>query len=354
MVVVLIDIHDLTTTPESTTIRAFTVARFQNRNTVLQESGLHIQCATTHICCAWRNGTPILLPFRAWEHADYTLVQLQERTAYGPIMDLSNAPQGNEVEALSAGTEEAPSMDETAQDGTEEALSADETAQDGTEEAPSEDETAQNPHDAENPDQDFLVVIRRPRINHPTDQFLVYVGDKEAEKAAAQARRQWHLGPFEPTTRQEVHRSFYTSFPDDPAWTVYIAIENDIFRGVPHMRSAIMHLRKYGQRDYQAVFLAQRTSELGILSFCHLLRTCKVTENNKCVVTHNNQRVHGSSQILIEHGDYIRVELMHKDNLMETATLLSTMGEDYTQNDRSAFWPAKRLALGQPQQRSPP
>lgn len=82
-------------------------------------------------------------------------------------MDLSNAPQGNEVEALSAGTEEAPSMDETAQDGTEEALSADETAQDGTEEAPSEDETAQNPHDAENPDQDFLVVIRRPRINHP-------------------------------------------------------------------------------------------------------------------------------------------------------------------------------------------
>lgn len=68
-----------------------------------------------------------------------------------------------------------------------------------------------------------------------------------------------------------------------------IAIENDIFRGVPHMRSAIMHLRKYGQRDYQAVFLAQRTSELGILSFCHLLRTCKVTENNKCVVTHNNQ-----------------------------------------------------------------
>lgn len=45
---------------------------------------------------------------------------------------------------------------------------------------------------------------------------------------------------------------------------------------------------------------------------------------------------------------------MHKDNLMETATLLSKMGEDYTQNDRSAFWAAKRLALGQPQQRSPP
>lgn len=211
MVVVLIDIHDLTTTPESTTIRAFTVARFQNRNTVLQESGLHIQCATTHICCAWRNGTPILLPFRAWEHADYTLVQLQERTAYGPIVDLSNAPQGNEVEALSAGTEEAPSMDETAQDGTEEALSADETAQDGTEEAPSEDETAQNPHDAENPDQDFLVVIRRPRINHPTDQFLVYVGDKEAEKAAAQARRQWHLGPFEPHRNRERYLSRCTT-----------------------------------------------------------------------------------------------------------------------------------------------
>ena len=84
------------------------------------------------------------------------------------------------------------------------------------------------------------MVIRRPRINHPTDQFLVYVGDKEAEEAAAQARRQWLLGPFEPTIR-EVHHSFYSSFPEDPAWTVYIAIENVIFRGVPHMRSAIMH-----------------------------------------------------------------------------------------------------------------
>ena len=111
-----------------------------------------------------------------------------------------------------------------------------------------------------------------------------------------------------------------------------------------------MHLRRYGQRDYQAVFLAHSTSELGILSYCHILHTCKATENNKCVVTHNNRRVYGAAPVLIEHGDYIRVELMRKDNLMEKATLLSTMEEDYTQNDRSAFWPARRMTIGQTQQ----
>ena len=305
---------------------------------------------------------PVRLRFIAWEHADYILVQLQERTAYGPIVDLFHNPRGNAVRATTDGpaaassvdettpvaTEEVSSADETAQGGTEEAPSPDETAQDGTEEAPSADETAQD-QAADNPDQDFLVVIRRPRLHHPTDQFLVYVGDKEAEEAGAQARRQWRLAPLEPTI-QEVDRSFYSTWPEDVAWTIYIAIENGVTATVPHLRCAIVHLRKYGQRDYQAVFIAQRTSELGILSFCHLLRTCKATDNNVCVVTHNNKRVYGSSPIIIAHGDYIRVELLRKDNLMEHATLLSTMEEDYTQNDRVAFWPARRLTLGQPQQ----
>ena len=360
MVVVLIDIYDLTTTPVSSTIRAFTVERYQNRNTVLQEAGIQVQCATTHICRAWRNGAPVRLSFSAWEHADYIMVQLQERTAYGPIVDLLNSPQGNEVETPSAGTEAAPSVDETtlvateevpstdgiAQGGTEAAPSTDEVAHGGFEEAPSVEETEYGLDDDANPCQDFLVVTRRPRINYPTDQFLVYVGDREA---AAQARRQWRLDPLEPRI-QEVHRSFYTSFPEDAAWTVYLAIEAGIFGVVPHMRGAMLHLRKYGQRDYQAVFIARSTSELGILSYCHILHTCKATENNKCVVTHNNRRVHGASPVLIEHGDYIRVELMRKDNLMETAILLSTMEEDYTQSDRSAFWPARRMTIGQAQQ----
>lgn len=92
------------------------------------------------------------------------------------------------------------------------------------------------------------------------------------------------------------------------------------------------------------------------LAFCHSVTFYEPArlQRTTSVWSHTTTRVHGSSQILIEHGDYIRVELMHKDNLMETATLLSKMGEDYTQNDRSAFWAAKRLALGQPQQRSPP
>ena len=231
MVVVLIDIYDLTTTPASSTIRAFTVERLQNRNTVLQEAGILVQCATTHICRAWRNGAPVRLTFSAWTHADYILVQMQERTAYGPIVDLFNSPRGNEVETPSAGTEAAPSVDGTTLVAAEEVPSADGIAQGGTEEAPFTDEDDQDvPNEAPtveeieygigeeaNPCQDFLVVIRRPRINYPTDQFLIYVGDKEAEEAAAQARRHWRLSPMEPRI-QEVHRSFYTSFPDDAAW----------------------------------------------------------------------------------------------------------------------------------------
>lgn len=360
-VVVLIDIHDCTDVSEPANIRAYTVARYQNRNTVLQESGIHVQCATTHICRAWRNGAPVKLPFTAWEHADYIMVQMQERTAYGPIVDLFNSPQENDPDTISERTEEAPPVDEANPVATEEALSADEAAQAGTEEAQSTDEALQDGVDTTlsdegslddaNPDQDFLVVIRRPRLRHPTDQFLVYVGDKEAEEASAQARLRWRLGPSEPDIK-EVHNSFYTSFPEDVAWTMYLTLEKNILRTVPHLRSTLMHLRKYGQRDYQAVFLARHTSELGILSFCHLLHTCKTTENNKCVVTHNNRRVHGASPILVDHGDYIRVELMSKDNLMQTATLISTIEEDYTQNDRNAFWPARRLSLDPPQQRS--
>ena len=126
------------------------------------------------------------------------------------------------------------------------------------------EETAFSLTDEANPCQDFLVLIRRPRINLPTDQFLVYVGDREAEEAAAQARRQWRLDPLEPRI-QEVHHSFYTSFPEDVAWTVYLAIESGIFGVVPHMRGAMMHLRKYGQRDYQA-----RQN----LAFCRFVTSC--------------------------------------------------------------------------------
>ena len=38
--------------------------------------------------------------FTAWEHADYIMVQMQERTAYGPIVDLFNSPQENDPDTI--------------------------------------------------------------------------------------------------------------------------------------------------------------------------------------------------------------------------------------------------------------
>ena len=57
------------------------------------------------------------------------MIQLRERTVYGPIVDLYNSPQSNEVESQSAGTEPAPSVDGTPMDPTEEVPSVDGIAQ---------------------------------------------------------------------------------------------------------------------------------------------------------------------------------------------------------------------------------
>lgn len=84
----------------------------------------------------------------------------------------------------------------------------------------------------------------------------MYIGDKDDEEVASQARRAWRdMGPLEPTVPL-VHESFYVDFAADPSWHVTIAIERAVFTGIPHMRAVIMHLRKSDRRDFQAIAIA--------------------------------------------------------------------------------------------------
>ena len=182
--IVLVDIHDLSCQPIKTEIHATQMDRMQNRNTLLQETGYHVTCATTHICRAWRNGEAVHLAFTAWETADYILLQLQQRTVY----DVGRTTGQDNMEGDETQTPETPELTSpiTGIDG--------EISEQG------------NPHS------DYLVVIRRPRLDQPTDQLHVYVGDREHEEAAAQARDAWpDLGELSPRLYLYIKASTRTS-----------------------------------------------------------------------------------------------------------------------------------------------
>ena len=315
--IVLVDIHDLSFDPIKTEIHATHVDRMQNRNTLLYETGYHDKCATTHICRTWRNGAPVKLLTTAWETADYILLQLQQRTVYdvGRTSDVGPAPEAGIT------TPETPEVTSPCADH-------------DTESGPDE-----------NPESDYLVLIRRPRIDQPTDLLHVYIGDRDHEEAAAQARDEWYdLGPLEPTI-VAVHQSFYKDFPYDPAWHVTIAVDGALFGQLQHMRAVIMMLRRSTHRDFQAVALAHLTSELGILSWCNMLRPCKHSPEYRCVVQHNGIQIHGATRVTVSHGDYIRVEILQTAEPNEQATLLSTEDGFEAISERRAFWPQWNLQL---------
>ena len=316
--VILIDTHDHSYTPPTLMMKAYTVQRLQNRLSLLQEAGLIVQCSTTHLCRVWRNGNECTLHYVAVEIADFINIQVKDRTIYGPAVDIYATAPRDAAEVESQATE-APPVEDNAQ--------------------PTEEESV-----ASNPAADYMVVIRRPRPSQVTDSFHIYVGDREEEEAAAQARRRWpDLGGLEPAIK-EVDASFYNSFPQEEGWVVYLAINSVTFNAMPHMRAVIVLLRRFGEADYQAMAIAHLTSELGILSRCRLLHECKVVKVHHCVTTHNGGRVFGSTRIEVEHGDFIRVDLIDKDNVMQDAKLLSTAEEDYVRNDRIVFWPHNTIS----------
>ena len=76
------------------------------------------------------------------------------------------------------------------------------------------------------------------------------------------------------------------------------------------MRAVILQLRKLSQRDFQGVAIAHLTSELGILAWCNILQMCKHSPQHRCIVKHNGAQVHGATRVTVEHGDYIRLELI--------------------------------------------
>ena len=313
--IVLVDIHDLSFDPRITEMHATHVTRMQNRNTLLQETGYHDKCATTHICRVWRNGVPVKLRTLAWETADYILLQLQQRS----VCDVGRSNDAGIPSGAGTRTPETPEMTSPC----------------------TEHDTGSE--DDENPESDYLVLIRRPRPTQPTDQFHVYIGDRDHEEAAAQARDEWNdLGPLE-TTITPVHQSFYKDFPYDPAWHVTIAVDGALFGTLQNMRAAIMMLRRSTQRDFQAIAIARLTSELGILSWRHMLRQCKQNPEFRCVVQHNGLQIHGATRITVEHGDYIRVEILQTAAPNDPATLLSTEDEIEALSERNGFWPRRNL-----------
>ena len=315
--VILIDIHEHSSSPPTLMMKAYTVQRLQNRLSLIQEAGLLVQCSTTHLCRIWRNGNACTLHYVAVEIADFINIQVKDKTLYGPAVDIfATAPRDAE-EAESQHTEEPPEDDNV--------------------------QTTEGDNADPNPAADYMVVIRRPRPAQITDSFHAYVGDREEEEAAAQARRRWpDLDGLEPTIK-EVDASFYNSFLEEEAWVLYLAIHSVTFNAMPHMRAVIVLLRRFGEADYQAMALAHLTSELGILSRCRLLHECKVVKAHYCVTTHNGGRVFGSTRIEVQHGDFIRVDLIDKENVMQEVKLLSTTEEDYVRNDRVAFWPSNTL-----------
>ena len=317
--VILIDTHDHSYTPPTLMMKAYTVQRFQNRLSLLQEAGLIVQCSTTHLCRAWRNGNECNLHYVAVDTADFINIQVKDRSIYGPAVDIyATAPRDAE-DVESQATDEPPVEDNAQQ--------------------------VEDASDASNPASDYMIVIRRPRPSQVTDSFHIYVGDREEEEAAAQARRKWpDLEGLEPTIK-EVDASFYNSFPQEEGWVVYLAINSVTFNAMPHMRAVIILLRRFGEADYQAMAIAHLTSELGVLSRCRLLHECKVAKIHYCVTTHNGERVFGSTRVEVEHGDFIRVDLIDKDNVMQEVKLLSTTEEDYVRNDRTIFWPHSTLSI---------
>ena len=280
--VILIDIHDHSYSPPTLMMKAYTVQRLQNRLSLIQEVGLLVQCSTTHLCRIWRNGDECTLHYVTVDIGDFINIQVKDKMIYGPAVDIYAVAPRDADDAESQHTEEPPDVE-----------SGQSTGEAG---------------EASNPASDYMVVIRRPRPTQTTDAFHAYVGDREEEEAAAQARRRWPDLVGLETTIKEVDASFYKSFPQEEAWVLYLAIHGVTFNAMPHMRAVIVLLRRFGEADYQAMALAHLTSELGILSKCRLLHECKVAAVHYCVTTHNGERVFGSTRIEVQHGDFIRVD----------------------------------------------
>ena len=100
-----------------------------------------------------------------------------------------------------------------------------------------------------------------------------------------------------------------------------VLISQDDYGPHPNLCGLIVHLRVRHHRELKAVVLARRSSALGILAWTRLLPQCTRLHMLRCRVWLNGERVQGSEQINLAHGDYLRVEATDGHVEAQRATL---------------------------------
>ena len=80
--------------------------------------------------------------------------------------------------------------------------------------------------------------------------------------------------------------------------------------------------------------IAHETSELGILAWTRLLNHCARYRLLQCKVWHINDHIYGSTQVYLQHADYIRIEAVNR-NADIAKPLLIEIPEPHLQNEQS-------------------
>ena len=237
------------------TADARTMTRLQTKPTALAEIGLLRQCAITYSCTMWRNGNTMRSDPVAWEIADYIVIYMAKQRVI-PM------PTGDPGRLDQTFFEPMPEQDEP------EAVVQQTESEQAT---PLSQESPQT----HNPGVRYTIVIRRPRIAHPTDLRHIYAGDFDKTAISEVAWTIWTDMNAPQPMIHEIHPIFYADFPIDRTLYWVIAVDETEFRQRPTLRAVLVHLRKDRQRDIQSVMLATSTSEYGLLSWARALIQCK-------------------------------------------------------------------------------
>ena len=281
----------------------------QNRVRLIRNIGYLCACTQTHQCRTWINGWP----------ADDEEISLQ----VGDYVLLIMRPMQVRPLNLLVPTQDASSP--MVQDGVE------------NNDYESSGTSAASDSDVDSDAGDHLLSIYRPDFGHGhklAHRFAGHITYVSAKQAALQA---WpDLDEFDLFL---VHPSFYFDFRFEPEMMCVVAVSQQDFPPNTQLRGVMVHLRVHGRRDTKSAPLARQTSAFGMLAWARLLDQCHYSRNLQCWVFHNQQLVRGSETVLLNHGDYIRIEAWSSGEEESDAAFLVLNEPNGDAEDPEAFWP---------------
>lgn len=302
---------------------AFTEARHmsrrQNRANLIFEIGFARACSQTHRCRVLHNGEYVRNRDVYLNVADFIVLLMRSIYALDPpLIEPSWDPSDSDNEPIfSHSALDPPAAEPSGQSVFGEAADEVEmeTGSATTESSISSVTTATS-------STRFLVVLHRPRLGHVPSQVHAFASTIDQRTVYAEARATWRDLQTDPFSLLKVHDSFEDDFSWDPNHLCLLVINEREFLNFPHLRAVMVHLRVQTFRDTAAIALPRLASEYSILSWMHMLDSCRYSATHHCFVLHNGVPIFGTQAVQLLHSDYLRVEAYAKESAFRNAAFL--------------------------------